>query len=216
MRASNWTHSFFRQGSKPKKWLMESKPTTTWRHHFGVKINCCRQNNSRAHHHVKNQYAKAIGPKAGSNSRIQFASNESKLVPRKLDPGHHLKWALDFTLTVSLLLNTQKCQTGPIWAALQWKFALSWHFFGVRVDNVTCHKIQKCTEKQTELWGLPWCWLGVNKLSIQILCNEYTKLTLEFAGLMNTQPLRWNKSPKVGLIRATLFCWDILRSSLAS
>jgi hypothetical protein len=33
-----------------------------------------------------------LGTKVWSNSRIQFASNESKLVPRKLDPG--LKWAL--------------------------------------------------------------------------------------------------------------------------
>ncbi len=27
------------------------------------------------------------GPKVHSNSRIQFVSNQSKLVPRKLDPG---------------------------------------------------------------------------------------------------------------------------------
>jgi len=32
-----------------------------------------------------------VESKAGSNSRIQFASNESKLVPRNLDPGPHLK-----------------------------------------------------------------------------------------------------------------------------
>ncbi len=31
--------------------------------------------------------------KAGYNSRIQFASNESKLVPRNLYIGPHLKWA---------------------------------------------------------------------------------------------------------------------------
>jgi len=29
-----------------------------------------------------------------ANSRIQSGSNESKLVPRNLDPGPHLKWAL--------------------------------------------------------------------------------------------------------------------------
>jgi hypothetical protein len=29
-----------------------------------------------------------------SNSRIQFASNESKLVPKNLDLAPHLKWAL--------------------------------------------------------------------------------------------------------------------------
>jgi hypothetical protein len=32
--------------------------------------------------------------KAGSNLRIQFASNKSKLVPRNLDVGPYLKWAL--------------------------------------------------------------------------------------------------------------------------
>jgi len=30
--------------------------------------------------------------KTWSNSRIQFASNESKLVPRNFDPKPHLKW----------------------------------------------------------------------------------------------------------------------------
>jgi hypothetical protein len=37
-------------------------------------------------HDLKNQ-----GAKLGSNSRTQFSSNESKLVPRNLDPGPHLK-----------------------------------------------------------------------------------------------------------------------------
>jgi hypothetical protein len=32
-----------------------------------------------------------LGSKAGSNSRIQFASNESKLVPKNLEPGHPSK-----------------------------------------------------------------------------------------------------------------------------
>jgi hypothetical protein len=32
-----------------------------------------------------------LGTKLQSNSRIQFASNQSKLVPRKLDP--RVKWA---------------------------------------------------------------------------------------------------------------------------
>jgi hypothetical protein len=41
-------------------------------------------------HDLKNQVGKAIG----SNSRTQFSSNESKLVPRNLDPGPHLKWGL--------------------------------------------------------------------------------------------------------------------------
>lgn len=35
-----------------------------------------------------------LGSKAGSHSRIQFTSNESKWVPKNLDFGPHLKWAL--------------------------------------------------------------------------------------------------------------------------
>jgi hypothetical protein len=34
-----------------------------------------------------------LGSKAGSNSRIQFPSNESNLVPRNLALDPHLKWA---------------------------------------------------------------------------------------------------------------------------
>jgi hypothetical protein len=37
-----------------------------------------------------------LGTKVLSNSRIQFASNESKLVPRKLDPGPSSKVDLFF------------------------------------------------------------------------------------------------------------------------
>jgi len=40
---------------------------------------------------TKNQ---AIGTKVQSNSRIQFASNQSKLVPRKLDSGPRSKVGL--------------------------------------------------------------------------------------------------------------------------
>jgi hypothetical protein len=44
-----------------------------------------------------------LGTKVESNSRIQFDSNQSKLVPRKLDPGpsskvglHHLVCTHDY------------------------------------------------------------------------------------------------------------------------
>jgi hypothetical protein len=43
--------------------------------------------------------------KARSNSRIEFASNESKLVTRNLDPGPHLKWALVGFSKVSIYPN---------------------------------------------------------------------------------------------------------------
>jgi hypothetical protein len=46
------------------------------------------------------------GPKVESNSRIQFASNQSKLVPRKLDPGPSSK--------VSLSIITSKITFGNI------------------------------------------------------------------------------------------------------
>jgi hypothetical protein len=46
--------------------------------------------------------------KAGSNLRIQFDSNTSKLVPRNLDLGPYLKWALllNFGFQESNQLNT--------------------------------------------------------------------------------------------------------------
>jgi len=46
----------------------------------------------RRAHDLNNQDA-SYGSKAGSNSRIQFTSNESKFVPKNLDPGPHLNWA---------------------------------------------------------------------------------------------------------------------------
>jgi hypothetical protein len=39
-----------------------------------------------------------LGTKVQSNSRIQFASNQSKLVPRKLDPGPLSKVGLRITI----------------------------------------------------------------------------------------------------------------------
>jgi hypothetical protein len=34
-----------------------------------------------------------LGFKEGFNSRTQFASNESNLIPKNLEHGRHLKWA---------------------------------------------------------------------------------------------------------------------------
>jgi len=47
----------------------------------------------RRSHNFKNQDMQA-SVQSTANSRIQSGSNESKLVPRNLDPGPHLKWAL--------------------------------------------------------------------------------------------------------------------------
>jgi hypothetical protein len=45
----------------------------------------------RRAHDFENQDKSYLRSKARSKSRIQFASNESKLVPRNSDPGPHLK-----------------------------------------------------------------------------------------------------------------------------
>lgn len=44
----------------------------------------------RKAHDLKNQDP-SQGSSQGSNSMVQFASKESKLVPRTLEPGPHLK-----------------------------------------------------------------------------------------------------------------------------
>jgi hypothetical protein len=53
--------------------------------------------------------------KPGSNSRIQFASNESKLGPRNLDPGPHLKWPYNSAMSANMIYhpNTEGDQQGP-------------------------------------------------------------------------------------------------------
>jgi hypothetical protein len=45
--------------------------------------------------------------KARSKSKVQFASNESKLLPWYLDPKPHLKWALMFG---ECILKSQICE----------------------------------------------------------------------------------------------------------
>jgi hypothetical protein len=71
---------------------IEAKPT--W-HHFGGKINWFGPTKEkrlpRRAHDLENQDASKL---LEFNSRIQFASNESKLVPRNLNLGPHLKVGL--------------------------------------------------------------------------------------------------------------------------
>ncbi len=52
----------------------------------------------RRAHDLKTQEA-SQGPMECGIQGFSFASNESKLVPRKLDPGPHLKWALRVVAT---------------------------------------------------------------------------------------------------------------------
>ncbi len=79
------------EGPRPKKWQIEAK--SIW-HHFGGKINWFRlkffkkfSKNLKGELMIWRTKMQAKGPKAWFNSRIQFASNVSKLVPRNSDPG---------------------------------------------------------------------------------------------------------------------------------
>jgi hypothetical protein len=82
----------FRQGSKIKKWQIEAKPTC---HHFGGKINWFElKKRAKKESSWFEEPRSKPGFKPGSNSMVQFASKESELVPRTLEPRPHLKWAL--------------------------------------------------------------------------------------------------------------------------
>jgi hypothetical protein len=72
------------EGPRPKGGKLKQYPRGTY---FGRKINWFRPKNS-----VKRRTFDL--DQGMSNLRIQCASNQSKLVPRKLDLDHHLKWPL--------------------------------------------------------------------------------------------------------------------------
>jgi len=76
----------FKWGSKTKKWQIEVK--STW-HHIGGKINWFEGEKKRAL--KESLWFEEPRCKLGLNSRIQFASNESKLVPMNLDLGPQSK-----------------------------------------------------------------------------------------------------------------------------
>jgi hypothetical protein len=63
-----------------------------WRENQLVQTQKKKTRAQRRAHDLENQDAK-LGFKGRSNSRIQFASNESKLVSRNLDIGPHGKWS---------------------------------------------------------------------------------------------------------------------------
>jgi hypothetical protein len=84
------------KGSKIKKWQIEAKPPCQ---HFGEKINWFElkkraKKESLWFEEPRSKPGFKPGFKPASNSRVQFAWKESKLVPRNLEPGPHLKWAL--------------------------------------------------------------------------------------------------------------------------
>ncbi len=133
-------------------------------HHVGVKINCCRQNNNRAHHHGKEPiYAKKLWAQGRrSNSRISpnLLQMSPNWVSQEFGPWtHHLKVGLRFHFNkVFSLLCTQKnkCQTGPhqnmggFTMEIRIVLTIFWGLGFTIVTTTTCHKIsfrnalQKC------------------------------------------------------------------------
>jgi hypothetical protein len=91
----------FREGSKTKKWQIEAKPTwhLFWRENQLVQTK--KNNAKRRAPDLENQES---GYEL--NSRIQFASNHSKLVPRKLDPEPSFKVGLSLPCP----LFPERCQ----------------------------------------------------------------------------------------------------------
>ncbi len=72
----------FRWGIQDQKWEIKAK--ATWLHFVGKSIGLDQKKKSSWFGEPR---CKLTGP----NSRIQFASNEWKLVPKDLNPGPHLK-----------------------------------------------------------------------------------------------------------------------------
>jgi hypothetical protein len=79
-------------GQRPKSGKLRLKPT--WHH---LEENRLVQTRKQSSWFGEPQCK--LGSNTGFNSRILFASYESKLVPRNLDTGLHLKWALEFAQT---------------------------------------------------------------------------------------------------------------------
>jgi hypothetical protein len=73
-----------------------------WTQKFKIKIKIKKLKKWRAYD-LKNRDA-SKGPRQGPTLRIQFASNESKLVARNLDRRPHLKWALVVILFLWIIL----------------------------------------------------------------------------------------------------------------
>jgi hypothetical protein len=92
----------FRRGSKTKKWQIEAKPTRHlfWREN---QIGSDQKTVQKGELQEFGEPRIRLETKVQANSRIQFASNQSKLVPRKLDPGSSSKVVLSFLL-VSLCI----------------------------------------------------------------------------------------------------------------
>jgi len=94
----------FDEGPRPKSGkLSEAKPTwhLFWRENQLVWI---KKHSAKKESLQFGEPRIRLGTKVQSNLRIQFASNQSKLVPRKLDMDPRLKWALMNTDTRSLPL----------------------------------------------------------------------------------------------------------------
>lgn len=90
---------------KTKKWQIKAKPA--W-HHFWGKINSFRLKKRAKKESLWFEPRCKLHSKAVSNSRIQFASKEFKLVPRNLEPGPPSKVGLSFA-SAWLMLGWSMC-----------------------------------------------------------------------------------------------------------
>jgi hypothetical protein len=92
MKAIHWTHGLLDEGPRPKngKSMLNQHGTIL----EGKSLGSYQKKEAKTKSSKFEKQRFKLGSKARSNSRIQFASNESNLVPRNLDLGPHLKWAL--------------------------------------------------------------------------------------------------------------------------
>jgi len=73
------------EGPRRKEWQIEDKPI--WYHIEGKSLGSDPKKRAQNESSLFEDPRCKLGSKVSSNSRVQFASNESKLVPRNLDPG---------------------------------------------------------------------------------------------------------------------------------
>jgi hypothetical protein len=105
LKALNWSQGFLDRVCKTRKWQIEAKPTwhLFWRENELVrtkKISAKRRSSWFGEPRIIR-----LVTKVQSNSRIQFASNQSKLVLRKLDPGPSSK--VGFVVPAKIQSSTQ-------------------------------------------------------------------------------------------------------------
>ncbi len=140
----------FRWGSKTNKWQIKAK--LTW-HHFEGKINWFGPQKKLSS--KESSWFREPRCNIGSNSRIQFTSNESKLVPKNLDLGHSSKVGLICETNHVRLL--QHACASHVWAL--WLEFLSAKKFMHKTQSIR-RPPHTHTEAGYGVWHtelLPWC-----------------------------------------------------------